>query len=195
MRATVATSLAGLLLLVGPAGGEEVLLWRCTDAQDRVTLQDTACPPGQTAEARRMQRPQDPPARPTAPAATPEAAPEPPRAEPPPEPPVWYPPPPMFQCTDYDGEVRYSEDYAPNERCVPLAVLGYDLRGAAPAVVASCRWVRESCLRLDDDDACAQFEAKLRQARSDALHADSRRAPFLRSEVERLERIVRGSCP
>ena len=110
-----------------------------------------------------------------------------------PPPPLPFPPPPLFQCTDYDGEVRFTEDYDPSTRCVPLSVLGYDLRGS-PQAAATCRWVSESCLRLDDDDACDQFEARLRQARSDALHASSDKAAYRKSEVVRLGRIVDESC-
>src|SRR5690606_18403269 len=101
---------------------------------------------------------------------------------------IRYPPPPLFQCTDYDGDVRDTEEYAPNTRCVPLPALGFDVRGN-PAAAASCRWVQESCLRLDDAAACAGFRRKLRQAESDALHAFSDTAAYRRSEAERLRRI------
>jgi hypothetical protein len=60
--------------------------------------------------------------------------------------------------------------------------------------VNSCRWVTESCLRLDDASACDRFKRMLRTARSDALHAFSSTAAFRRSEVIRLERIVSESC-
>ncbi|WP_188310334.1 DUF4124 domain-containing protein [Arenimonas fontis] len=189
MRSPAWSSLAVLLLLVGPAGATgEITVWRCTDAGGRVTLQDQPCPAGQAADARQMVRPQDPPPRPPAPQPPPAPAPQPP----PEEPYYAWAPPPIYQCTDFDGAVRYSEDYDPNYRCVPLAVLGYDVAGTPAA--GACRWVRESCLRLDDEAACAQFKAKLKQARSDALHAFSDTAAYRRSEVERLQRIVNESC-
>ena len=59
---------------------------------------------------------------------------------------------------------------------------------------ATCRWVGESCLQLDDASACDRFREKLRQAKSDALHASGSQAPYRKSEAERLERIVDGSC-
>jgi hypothetical protein len=191
MRAWWWPSLAILLIAVGPSAAGEITVYRCQDDRGRVTLQDEPCPDGQTESTRSMVRPQDPPPRPApaALAAEPPAVPEPaPRAE-------WtpYPPPPLFQCTDYDGEVRYSEDYDPNTRCVPLSVLGYDVRGSAQAA-ATCRWVRESCLQLDDASACEQFKARLKQARSDALHAFSDTAAYRKSEVQRLQRIVDDSC-
>lgn len=200
MRAAWAPSLAILLLVVGPAAGQAgptVTVYRCTDARGQVSLQDTPCAAGQSATRRDMQRPQDPPPRPTPPrdasrdAAGDQGA---PAREPAPAAVVRLPPPPLFECTDFDGAVRFSEDYDPRDRCVPLGILGYDLRGAPPDVLNSCRWVRESCVRLDDVQACRQFGRMLEQARSDALHAFSDTAAFRKSEVRRLEQIVAESC-
>jgi hypothetical protein len=192
MRRFVQASLAIFLLAVGPAAAAEITVYRCQDEGGRVTLQDEPCAPGQQQTARTMVRPQDPPPRPE-----PRPAPAPAPDDDTPAPwaglPDRYPPPPLFQCTDYDGEVRYSEDYDPNTRCVPLAVLGYDVRGSAQGA-ASCRWVSESCLRLDDDQACERYKARLTVARSNALHAFSDTAAFRKSEVTRLERIVDESC-
>ena len=49
-------------------------------------------------------------------------------------------------------------------------------------------------LYSDDASACDRFREKLRQAKSDALHASGSQAPYRKSEAERLERIVDGSC-
>jgi hypothetical protein len=191
MRARWWPSLAILLIAVGPAAADEVTVYRCQDDKGRVSLQDEPCSAGQSESTRNMVRPRDPPPRPAPAEPAPETSAEP--ASPPIAEWSFHPPPPLFQCTDYDGEVRYSEDYDPNTRCVPLSVLGYDLRGA-PQAATSCRWVQESCLQLDDASACEQFEAKLKQARSDALHAFSDTAAYRKSEVQRLERIVNDSC-
>jgi hypothetical protein len=190
MRPWLIASLASLLALVGPSAAEELTVYRCQDAGGRVTLQDEPCPDGQQQSARSMVRPRDPPPAPVAP--TPE--PEPTAAAPPaPDYALPFPPPPLFQCTDFDGSVRFSEDYDPNTRCVPLPVLGYDVRGSS-AAAGTCRWVTESCLRLDDDAACEQFKRLLKQARSDALHAFSDTAAYRKSELRRLEGIVSESC-
>lgn len=192
MRAPWWPSLAILLISVGPAAADEVTVYRCQDAKGRVSLQDDPCPAGQTESTRRMVRPRGPP-----PSPTPSSAPEPATTPAPAPQPAFewtpYPPPPLFQCTDYDGEVRYTEDYDPSTRCVPLSVLGYDVRGA-PQAAGTCRWVQESCLQLDDASACDQFKARLTEARSDALHAFSDTAAYRKSEVRRLERIVKDSC-
>jgi hypothetical protein len=197
-------SLAILFALVGPSRADgPITVYRCEGGDGRLTLQDEPCPAGQAQTTRSMVRPQDPPAdRTPAPDAADrtrddtaggsfdEAIDDAFGGLPPPA--AW-PPPPMFQCTDYDGEVRYSEEYAPNDRCVPLSVLGYRVQDYS-AAAATCRWVRESCLRLDDASACDRFRDKLRQARSDALHAFSDTAAFRKSEAERLARIVDESC-
>lgn len=191
------SSLAILLAVVGPsAAAEQITIYRCQDSGGAVTLQDEPCPAGQTATSRSMQRPQDPPSRAATPPTTDAASdrdPDDGYAPMPPPTGLPWPPPPMFQCTDYDGEVRFSEDYSPNTRCVPLSVLGYRMQDGSDAA-ATCRWVQESCLRIDDQSACVQFRAKLKQARSDALHAFSDTAAYRKSEAERLARIVDESC-
>jgi hypothetical protein len=192
MRRFVLASLAIFLFAVGPAATQDITVYRCEDGAGRVTLQDEPCAAGQAQSERQMVRPQDPAPRPaSATVAEPEPEPEPVAL--PDYAPLPYPPPPLFQCTDYDGEVRFSEAYDPNTRCVPLSVLGYDVRGSAQGA-ATCRWVSESCLRMDDDAACDQFKARLKVARSNALHAFSDTAAFRKSEVIRLERIVDESC-
>lgn len=191
MRVRVRASVVIFLFAVGTAAAQEITVFRCKDPAGRVTLQDEPCAAGQQQTERHMVRPKDPAPRP----ATSQAELPPPADDPPVEPlpaPLPYPPPALFQCTNYDGDVRYSEAYDPETACVPLAVLGYDMRGSRHG--AACRWVSESCLRLDDGSACGQFKAKLRQARSDALHAFSDTAAYRKSEVVRLERIVDESC-
>ena len=186
-----------VLAAAGTAAGAEITVYRCEQAAGRVTLQDAPCPDGQAQTTRNLIRPQDPPpSRPVDDARGAEQAADREPAEPdPPAPdfPAAYPPPPLFQCTDYDGEVRYSEYHDPHTRCVPLAVLGYPVRGGSQAA-NTCRMVTESCLRLDDASACDRFRRLLRTAKSDALHAFSDTAAFRRSEVIRLERIVSESC-
>lgn len=192
MRAPGLASLAIFLLLVGPSAAEEITVFRCVDAKGKVTLRDTACPDGDTETTRQMRRPQDPAPRPPAPVPEPRRAPEPaPVAAAAPAP--WQAPPPLFQCTDFDGAVRFTEDGRSNTRCVPLSVLGWNVR-RSPIGAASCRWVSESCVRLSDNGACGQYRTMLVRARSDSLHAFSNTAAFRRSEVQRLDQIVRVSC-
>jgi hypothetical protein len=187
-------AIALALIVPGTLAGSEITVFRCEKPGGGVALQDTPCSDGQGQTTRNMTRPQDPP--PHRASRTPRAEPARETAAPPPAAPIVpmvRPPPPLFQCTDFDGQVRFSEHHDPNTRCVPLAVLGFRVRDGSVAV-NSCRWVTESCLRLDDASACDRFKRMLRTARSDALHAFSSTAAFRRSEVIRLERIVSESC-
>ncbi|MFC0676600.1 DUF4124 domain-containing protein [Lysobacter korlensis] len=117
---------AGLLLALTASGGAaaaELVIYRCTDANGRLTLRDTPCRKGEQQQARTMQRPTDPPARPAAPAASaPPAAPaERTRIV------VVTPPRPLYQCVTPDGEHYTSENDAGQPRWVPLWTLGYPL--------------------------------------------------------------------
>jgi hypothetical protein len=116
--------LGGLVLGLACAGGAaaaEIVIYRCTDAQGRLTLRDTPCRKGERQHARTMQRPTDPPARavaPTPPDAVP-AAPERTRVV------VVTPPRPLYECITSDGERYTSETDAGRPRWVPLWTLGY----------------------------------------------------------------------
>ena len=104
------TLLPLLLLLAAAAPApaqDDVTIYRCTDADGRLALQDFPCADDEQQQVRTMVRPQDPPPRPApAPSAasTPEV-PE-PRAV---EVIVRQPPRPMYECFTPDGE-RYTSD-------------------------------------------------------------------------------------
>lgn len=117
--------LGGLVLGLACAGGAtaaELVIYRCTDAQGRLTLRDTPCRAGERQQARTMQRPVDPPPRhaasASAPAPTP-AVPERTRVV------VMTPPRPLYECVTPDGERYTSESNAGQPRWVPLWTLGY----------------------------------------------------------------------
>ena len=168
-----------------PAEPAKMNIYRCIDANGKVSLQDMPCIVGSRQETIRMARPIDapPPARPAAL----------PPAGLPPAPPVRIPaparpPPDLFRCTDFDGNVRDSEVFDRNPRCVPLWVLGFQTNSNA------CTWVEDSCVRYEGRELCNRWRDRLRQAELDLRHSPSSRTPFLRSEVARIEQIVRTSC-
>lgn len=117
--------LIGLAVAIacGGASAAEVVIYRCTDAQGRLTLRDTPCRAGERQQVRSMQRPVDPPPRPAAtPAPTTAAVPQ-----PPPERTrivVVTPPRPLYECVTPDGERYTSESDAGRPRFVPLWTLG-----------------------------------------------------------------------
>ena len=104
------------------AQSDAVTIYRCTDAQGRLTLRDTPCRSGQQQETREMQRPQDPPPRPDPqPVATTVVA-------PPPAPTrfvVVTPPRPLYECVTPDGDVYTSDTDEGDPRWVPLWTIGY----------------------------------------------------------------------
>jgi hypothetical protein len=190
-----------LLLLVGnpPAPATDtstVTIYRCLDAKGRLSLQGDPCPKDSTQSTLNMVRPKDPPARSTAkpPALLPPPPANPPMAEgpyvyPPP------PPPPLFECTSYDGIVRESEVYDPNPRCEPIALYLPNAQMLTPQQAGLCRWVEDSCVRLSDDETCARFVKKKREAASAVMHSFSDTATYRKSELQRLTQIVDESCP
>lgn len=103
------------------AAADDVTIYRCTDAKDRLALRDTPCNAGEQQETREMTRPKDstaPPVAPTPPPARPVAAPT-TRVV------VVSPPQPLYECITSDGD-RYTSDTGDgNPRWVPLWTLGY----------------------------------------------------------------------
>jgi len=202
VRSIPSTCLLVILLIAGqpcsavtapavPADGT-VTIYRCVDAKGHLSLQDEPCPKDSQASTRSMVRPKDAPARPAPP----------PQAAPNPEPPsdaVEYqdippPPPPMYQCTSYDGIVRESEVYDPNPHCEPLALYFPYPQRLTPAQAGACRWVQDSCVRLSDEQACAVFRLKKREAASALLRAFSDTEAYRKSELQRLTQIIDESC-
>lgn len=121
----------GLLLglaSVGSLPATELVIYRCTDAQGRLTLRDTPCRKGEQQQARTMQRPTDPRPRAASPKPAPvaaAAAPERTRVV------VVTPPRPLYECVTPDGERYTSETDAGQPRWVPLWTLGYPVGHAA----------------------------------------------------------------
>jgi hypothetical protein len=192
--------IAALLLLAAdtataqpapPSAPATITVHRCVDAAKHVTLQDEPCPPGTEDTRKVMQRPQDEgaaPPPPKEPAPAPEPEPEPVIA---PAPKVR--PPPMFVCTSYDGIQRYSESYDPNPRCEPLG-LYYPPQYLTPKSAQMCRWVEDSCVQLNDAQACAVWEDRRKEAESSLQQAFSDTAAYRKSELERITQIVNRSC-
>jgi hypothetical protein len=171
-----------------------VIVHRCTDARGRVTLQDDPCPPGSQDSSREMLRPKDPPKAGKSAAAAPPPLYDPLMAEPPPPLRELIPPPPMYRCTSYDGIERYSEQYDPNPRCEPWALYHPYADRLTPQQAGACRWVRDSCVLLSENETCRRFRASLKKAKSEAMHSDSTMQPYRDSEVARLGQILRDHC-
>lgn len=168
------------------APGDKMNVYRCTDQKGKVSLQDVPCADDGSQQVLEMTRPKDAepvkkavPDKPTVIITSVPAQPASIAVRPPPD---------LFRCTDFDGNVRDSEVFDTNPRCVPLWVLGYDSRSTA------CTWVEDSCVRYEGRALCERWRERLLQAELDLRHSPSSRVPYLRSEVARFEQIVRTSC-
>lgn len=106
-----------------PAG--QVLIYRCTDAQGRLSLRDTPCAAGQRQQTLNMLRPQDPPPRPREPAPAPALAPARAAAPAPTQVVVLRTPQPMYDCVRPDGSRYVSDNGDGNPRMMPIVDLGY----------------------------------------------------------------------
>jgi hypothetical protein len=175
------------------AADEVTTVYRCVGAKGAVSLQDKPCVKGAQQTTLQMVKPKDAPPRPAA-----RREPEPPPLPPPPQ--AWEyvpertPPPPLYECTSYDGIVRESEQYDPNPRCEPLALYFPYAERLTPQQAGACHWVRDSCVLLSEQQTCARFRANRKKAASEAMHADSATQPYRDSELARLTQILRDHC-
>lgn len=210
---------AGLVLALCSAGvvaQDAVVIYRCTDAQGAVTIQnDVRCPKGSRQERRVVEaapanaatpaRPPAPPVAPVAPAAaTPAPAAVP--ASPPlpaPEPDTVtangdevrgerLPPPLLYECRTYDDDRYLSENGTPQQRCVTLTTTG--LGGiAAGGAGAACEMKTDTCQQVPDGALCERWRQRLREAESALRFGVSTDRAFAAAEVERVRRIVSES--
>ncbi|MEO6172321.1 MAG: DUF4124 domain-containing protein [Arenimonas sp.] len=183
---------ASAAMAATPVEPGKVTVYRCIDTKGKVSLQDSPCAKTSQQETREMIRPKDaPPSKKIYVRPAPMPAPQPVQ-----ESYSYAPPPPtLYQCTNYEGKVRDSENYDPNPRCEPLWVLGYheeylpfEQRGKV------CRWIEDSCVRYEGRALCDRWKEKKKQAESDVRYAFSDTQAYRKSELARITQIVRNSC-
>lgn len=164
--------------LLSPARvmAQETVFYKCTDAHGNVSMQNgSPCAAGMKQEIRRVGT------VPTVPVPVRrEPAPEPPPAapaygefvlvagpnmarRPAPEAAALPPPPPLFQCATWDGNTYYGETAAPEPRCMPLQVVGFD-GSAATGMGQACEMRQDSCTAIPDDQLCAAWYRRLDEA-------------------------------
>jgi hypothetical protein len=171
-----------------------IRVYRCTNTKGKVSLQDSPCDKASKQEIRDMMRLKTMPPvvkQPNATTAQPVSI----LPAPVQSPVVRIPPPELFQCTNYEGKTRDSENYDPNPRCEPLWALGYHLeylpieqRGRY------CRWIEDSCVRYEGRALCDRWLAKQKQAQADVRYAFSSTLAYRKSELARITQIVNASC-
>lgn len=185
------------------AAAPTAVLYRCTAADGAVALQDEPCPRGQRQELREIATFAPPPAPAAITPNVPETGDHPANADRPPpsitagEPPPprrSVLPPPLWRCTDLNGQSRLAEAYDPQPRCVPLSVLGVDLSRAPPSAATLCRTIEDDCVELRGEAACAAWEERLDAAESALRQAFSDTQAQRRRERDRARAVIENDC-
>ena len=167
------------LSLFACASAQATTIYRCTDAQGNVTMQnDSPCPPGMKQEVRTIGT------LPTAPAPAPRKEAAPVSSDPPPgaqfelvRGPVTEalpestvpaverkPPPALFECTTWEQEKYFSETGEPESRCVLLNTVG--LNGDPNfGAGAACEMKVDTCTALTDRALCAAWSRRIDEAK------------------------------
>ena len=189
MRPTSTALLLLALMIAWPAASpraqaaDPVTIYRCTDAQGRLSLRDSPCNKGERQEARSMARPKDAPPRPMPPAPAQVSV----AVAPPPQIIVVNAPRPLYECVAPDNSRYLSDTSEGNARWVPLWENGYPIpaqavyepgrlnvrvddgrvsggydRGGirllpAYAGYGGGAWVRDPCHALPQADMCARL--------------------------------------
>lgn len=189
-----------------------VVIYRCTDANGALTIQnDTPCPKGNKQERRVIEAAPSSPAPPfLTPAAPPPAprpvapsvpTPPPPAAPTPspvaaPEPAIAdsdrLPPPWLYECRTYNDDSYLSENGSPAPRCVTLTTTGVGGMIESPNTSA-CEMKTDQCQRVPDGAVCDAWRRRLREAESSLRFGVTEDRAKAEAEVQRLTRVVRES--
>lgn len=212
----VAVTLCVVLSYSAPAAFAQngVVIYRCTDANGALTIQnDTPCPKGSKQERRVVEAVPvssappfvPPPAAPRTPVSAPAAPISPPSPVAPASPPPVasepqsviadsdrLPPPWLYECHTYNDDTYFSESGAPAPRCVTLNTPG--LSGVIESNnVSACEMKTDQCQRVPDGALCDGWRRRLREAESALRFGASENRAQAEAEVQRLTWVVRDS--
>lgn len=181
------------------AHAQDVTIYRCTDADGAVTLQNNApCPKGMKQEVRVLGGVPTVPATTTViptvahpvpgrPAATDPASTTPVASERPmateAAPPQRLPPPALFQCRSWDDHDYLGDVAEPPGVCVPIETMGID-GSSTLAAGSACEMRRDACTEVPQDQLCAAWSRRVAEAEFRWKYAgsgnDERRAEYER---------------
>jgi hypothetical protein len=208
--------------VTGAKVDDGVTVYRCTDAQGRLSLRDSPCLPGERQEVRSMLRPKDAPPRPVV-AAPPSREAHVPQATT--QVVMLQPPRPLYECVTPDNTRYLSDSPEGNPRLVPMWVTdgpaiqvyreyqpgqlqvrvddgrvsgGYTSGGWRDRIVTGWpgqHWIRDACHPLPQAEVCA----RLRDRRGEIGRRFSIAQPSERAELSREERSINArlsqDCP
>jgi hypothetical protein len=177
-------------------GAGHIVIYRCTDAAGRVTIQnDVPCPKGSREHRETVETPAPVPAyvppdlgvpdQGMPAVAAPEHAQDPAgpatrgAGDAPAAPPG--PPPALYACRTWDQVDYLTEDATPHTQCAPLQVVGID--GAARSDASACEKVVDQCEPVPSEQLCAAWrrrvsEAEFRWKFAGAKEDDARRRDY-----------------
>lgn len=202
MRALACIAMVAALAVQG-APAQETVFYKCTDAGGGVSMQNVPCPAGARQDIRRVGEVRTVPVpakRPVveAPAAAPVygefvlvSGPNAKRA-PAPEAATLPPPPPLYQCTTWDGETYASETDAPAPRCMALQVTGIG-GGEAPGAALACEVKQDSCTATPAEQLCDAWLRRLDEADFKLRYARPGEEASRKTAFESIEARVKAS--
>jgi hypothetical protein len=196
MKASLGAIALLLAMVCAPDARAGVVIYRCTDAFGRLTVQnDVPCPKGSHQRKQVIDTPPPMPAY-RAPAEAPHA-PQPvvPMSPAPAVAPdaatTLLPPPPLFRCHTPEHDSYLSEDGVPSPRCIAQDVVGLD--GSPGAGATACEVQRDTCERIPDGEACAAWQQRAREAEATLRFGRVEASDKNRAEFERIQRVLRES--
>lgn len=181
------------------------VIYRCTDADGMLSLQNTPCPRGQRQERSVIAKPVDPPASAQAPAPAVVAgvtvtapAPAPPPAAPATrgedESPL--PPPPLYLCHTPSGGSYVHETGNPPERCREVPLVNVSSSATLPEHDAGVQCVMEQdrCARIPDQELCATWQRRLREATAMLELGNPDLVEQATRQRDQAQRVIDRSC-
>lgn len=197
-----------VVLCGSPARAQDTTIYRCTDAQGAVTLQNgVPCGPGLRQDIRKVGAlPTGLPPRRPAPVPAADAPPPGanfelvvgPQRAPLPEPDTPLaeraPPPALFECTTWDDDVYLSEYGEPAPQCAPLATVGIG-GNAGIGAGAACEMRADQCVAIAAGQLCPAWHRHVSEAEFRWKFARAE-AGERKLEYERLAKLLADSnCP
>lgn len=213
-RWSFAIAMLGLALsALAPASAQGVVIYRCTDANGALTIQNgTPCPKGSKQERRVMEAAPSSPAAPFVlppssppPVRVPPALRTPPLAPSPATPPPAeesevavadadrLPPPWLYECRTHDDDSYLSENGEPKPRCVTLSTTGLGGVIESGNNTSACEMKIDQCQRVPDGALCEAWRRRLRSAESALRYGASEDRAKAQAEAQRLTRVLRES--
>ena len=182
MRLSMILLLLPLLFAPCAATAQETVFYKCTDAGGSVSIQNgTPCAPGMKQEIRRVgevktvpvparePEPEAPPSQPVYGDFVLVSGPNSQRA-PAPEAAGLPAPPPLFQCSTWEGDTYLGDTATPEPRCAPLQVVGID-GGDSPAMGQACEVKEDQCTEVPAEQLCDAWYRRLDEAEFKSRYA------------------------